>query len=281
MLCRPALQKWYGQRFGRKWYSLITNKKNYLLHCFSPTTFMGRGAIKARRQAAKAKKKAVSPSSPPPPPPSPPSSPPDEDIHAEMDVETHTAAETRKGPEMKERRGPRIAPSDRVTRFHGVLGDTSSRSTSGDAGRVSGAKAASKPSQPQEISTSKGDETSGEPRPVRQSSVAIRTLLQQISSLPNAEEDSPAYSGGEDEGESIGNEEDKLEYCDEENYSDGSGNKYNSNDDDNGDEVEIVAPKKVVKVSASRARKKPVQVTMMHEDESKSEDDENGEFDSL
>lgn len=242
---------------------------------------MGRGAIKARRQAAKAKKKAVSPSSPPPPPPSPPSSPPDEDIHAEMDVETHTAAETRKGPAMKERRGPRIAPSDRVTRFHGVLGDTSSRSTSGDAGRVSGAKAASKPSQPQEISTSKGDETSGEPRPVRQSSVAIRTLLQQISSLPNAEEDSPAYSGGEDEGESIGNEEDKLEYCDEENYSDGSGNKYNSNDDDNGDEVEIVAPKKVVKVSASRARKKPVQVTMMHEDESKSEDDENGEFDSL
>jgi len=165
-----------------------------------------------------------------------------------MDIETHAAAKTDKGPVTKERRGPHVAPSDRVTRFHGLLGDTS-RSTGDDTGRVSGAKAASQLSQLQEISTSKGDETSGEPRPVRQSSVAIRTLLQQISSLPNAEDDFAAYSGGEDEGESIGNEEDK--YCYEENYSDGSGNKNNNSDgdgDDDDDEVEIVAPKKVGKV---------------------------------
>src|SRR6266571_3116067 len=116
---------------------------------------MGKGAIKARKQATKAKKQVgqsppVPPLSPPPPPPlppSPPGSPHEVAIHAEMDVDTHAAAKAHKRPATKERKGPHVAPSDQVTRFRGVLGDTSSRSTGG----VSEAKAASKLFQPHEI----------------------------------------------------------------------------------------------------------------------------------
>jgi hypothetical protein len=51
--------------------------------------------------------------------------------------------------------------------------------------------------------------------------------------------------------------------------------------DDDDDEVEIVARKKVGKIPASQASKRPVRVMPTQEDESESEDDENGEFDSL
>ena len=258
-----------------------------------PSWTMGNGAVKARREASKAKRRAAKnskapqapispPPPPPPPPPSPPPSPREAAINAGADVDTPqapaaTAAKTCKGRATKERKGPHVAPSDRITRFRGVSADTFSA-----AGAMSKAKAAeSKRPQLQETLTAGGDETSSEPRavrPVRESSVAIRTLLQQISSHP---EDSPAYSGAEDEGESSDNGEDNKH--NEENYLDGSngGIDDSGNDDNDDDEVEIVVPKKLRKIAASQTRKKTVQVMMMQEDESEVEDDENGEFDSL
>ena len=246
---------------------------------------MGRGAIKVRKQEAKAKKKAsragqnpstplITPAAPAPPSPhiSPPASPCASDhaipeINAETSVDTHAAAETSKEPAAKARKGHRVAPSNRVTRFRGVSADASPQSTGDVTGGTSQVKAAPKQVQLRETLPRKGDDAADELRPVRKSSVAIRTLLQQISSDPNVEEDStPCIS--EDEGEgSHGTEADDPEADDQ---------SLCVSDDA---EVEIVVPKARKIVVGSGARKKPVKVIAAQEgSESEAEADDNGEF---
>jgi hypothetical protein len=183
-----------------------------------------------------------------------------------MGTETHTVGPS-KEPAGKVKKGPRVAASDRVTRLRGVLADTPPQPTSNDTRGTSRATAAPKLFQLQENFLNKGDEASDELRPVRKSSVAIRTLLQQITSDPNAEEELAPYITGEDEDESTGNDDrDKRNHRN----SDDDGE-----DDSEDDVVEIMAPK-VGKIAASQARKKKVQVTTQ-EDGSESEGDENGE----
>ena len=128
--------------------------------------------------------------------------------------------------------------------------------------------------KPQEVFPGKEAVVSDEPlaRPVHQSSVAVRTLLQQISSHENMEEDSAADSGEEDEFED-NNDRNDDEY--EKKYS-------NSNSVESDSRiVEIVAPKKAGKAAAPYACKKPAQAAIVQEDESDlSEDDGNGKSDS-
>ena len=134
-----------------------------------------------------------------------------------------------------------------MTRLRSTSADTS------DAGRKYKAKDVPKVSRP-EILTS---EASDDLRPLRQSSVAVRALLQQVSSNPSAEEDSAAESSLYEE-EVGGGESDEV--------------------------VEVDGPKKGPKIAPPPAHKKGVKSTRMQvlqEDESESGSDEDGAFDSL
>jgi hypothetical protein len=178
---------------------------------------MGRKAIKIRKQEAKAKKRAGQNSSAPAasPPASLPASPPASPraaAHAVPETGVRTGTETHtvglsKEPAGKVKKGPRIAASDRVTRFRGASADTPPQPTSDDTRGMSRATAAPKLFQPQENFLNKGDEASDKLRPVQKSSVAIRTLLQQITSDPNVEEDLAPYISGEDEDEGTGDDD--------------------------------------------------------------------------
>ena len=239
---------------------------------------MGNGAVQMRRQAAKEKKQAAkekkqaakgplitpaasqSPVSPLASPPASPHTAAHEipETGARIDVTT-----AKRQPATKERKRRLVVTSDRVTRFRGA---TNNLSQSVDAtynatgGRIR-EKSIPMPSQPHVTLPGEGNDTSDERRPVRQSSVAIRTLLQQISSQPDIEEDLPANSTEEDETEGGDNKEDN-----EKDYSEG-------NNDSDDEAVEIMAPKVV------KARKKPV--IMMQEDESEDNNNEKGGSDRL
>jgi hypothetical protein len=241
---------------------------------------MGNGAVKCRQLAAKAKKRARQNSSVPSvvmptataasPPASPPPSPhtvADAIPEADVGMDAITLEKKDKKLTTKERKGHRIPTSDRVTRFR-VVANNSSPFTGDATEESSQAEVAPKQSQPHETLPSGASEQ----RLVRQSSIPIRTLLQQISSETNVEEDSAAISSGEDEGKSdLNNSEDN-----EKNYVNRNNDNNNNNNDD--ESIEIVAPKKV---AASKARKKPAQVITVQADESKSEDsDGNGESDT-
>jgi hypothetical protein len=235
---------------------------------------MGQRAVKERKARARAKKRAAqNPSTPlvtSTTPPSPPTSPAaavtvNELPEAGTNIDTHTTQMAIKGPTKGARKACPIATSDRVTRFRAVLVDSSSQSTADTPLGMTQEKADPKLVPVQEMSPGKENEASDELQPVRKSSIAIRMLLQQITaSDTNIEDNSTAYSGR-----------------DVEDDSDAHDNLHEKSSLDGEDMVEMTAPtKKVGKAAASKARKKPLQVKTVQEDEIESEDEEKGKRES-
>ena len=257
---------------------------------------MGRKAEKTRRLAAKAKKQSgqdssdpsITPGTLPAPlpaalpaplpaalPASPLASPCSEtlaipEIGARTNADAHTAAKTSKGPATKERKGPHVVTSDRVTRMRPC---GTSAATMGPSQENTGPGL----SEPQEILTGVGKASDGsdQPRTLQKSSHAIKMLLQQIISDENSEGDI-AIDSNELEGES-----DNKYNWDNDGYRDG---KDCSDDcsDDCSEVVETVARKKTDKSVGPQVRRKQVKVVEAQVDESESSEcDKNGEFDSL
>src|ERR1700759_1041329 len=219
---------------------------------------MGRKAEKNRKQAAKVKKRSEGQNSSAPSvvptapltiqPPSPPPSP-----HTEADtipkadggMDANALKAVDKKPTTKERKARRVPTSDRVTRFRGVAAGGSSNSVGGSdvTGETSQVEVAPKLFQLHKSSHSEGDGGPNEQRPVRQSSVAIRALLQRISSETNMEEDSAVISSGEDGGESSNDDSEANEE-----------KKSESNNDSDDEAVEVVVLKKVAPSKGPRKR---------------------------